>query len=209
MKIAITGISSGLGAALFNSNDLRFTNIGISHSQCAPSKNIFSYSNLMEIPIMEVLILNAAIGDSGGTIQEIDPIELEKVIHVNVLQPIQLVHELVNLGKLINLKQLILVGSRFSSQKFISTCPLDTLPGYAYCLSKTSLSLFAQILRKENHDFSINIIHPGLLNTEMGHPNGNSPLETSEVLLELIANDYFQKEYAGIVDISTSTLIDF
>ena len=43
----------------------------------------------------------------------------------------------------------------------------------------------------------------------MGNPNGNSPLETSEILLELISKDYFQNEYAGIVDISNSTLIDF
>ncbi len=77
MKIAITGISSGLGAACFHSNDARFTVFGISHSQCAPEKNIYSYSNLMELPTMEVLILNAAIGDSGGTIQEMNSVELE------------------------------------------------------------------------------------------------------------------------------------
>lgn len=210
MKIAVTGISSGLGAAILNSDDERFTVFGISHSQYNPSKNIFSYSNLVEIPPMiEVLILNAAIGDSGGNIQEIDPLELEKVMQVNLLKPIQLVHELFKLEKLKHLKQLILVGSRFSSQKYISSNQFEALPGYAYCLSKTSISMFAQILRKENQNFTVNIIHPGILNTEMGNPNGNSPLETSEILLELISKDYFQNEYAGIVDISNSTLIDF
>jgi len=84
MKIAITGISSGLGAACFHSNDARFTVFGISHSQCAPEKKIYSYSNLMALPTMEVLILNAAIGDSGGTIQEMNPVELEQVMSVNV-----------------------------------------------------------------------------------------------------------------------------
>jgi len=209
MKIAITGISSGLGAACFNSNDARFTVFGISHSQCAPEKNIYSYTNLLELPTMEVLILNAAIGDSGGAILEMNPVELEQVMYVNVLQPIQLIHELFQLGKLTHLKHLILVGSRFSSQTYISTCQLEDLPGYAYCLSKSSLSLFTQILRKENYNFTVNIIHPGVLSTEMGHPDGKSPIEISDVLLELIANGYFQKQYAGIIDISTSKIIDF
>jgi NAD(P)-dependent dehydrogenase (short-subunit alcohol dehydrogenase family) len=120
-----------------------------------------------------------------------------------------LIHELFQLGKLTHLKQLILVGSRFSSQAYISSSTFENLPGYAYCLSKTSLSLFAQILRKENHNFTVNIIHPGVLNTEMGNPDGNHPMHTCEVLFELIANDYFQKEYTGIVDISTSKIIDF
>ena len=209
MKIAITGISSGLGAACFHSDDARFSVFGISHSQCAPEKNIYSYSNLMELPTMEVLILNAAIGDSGGTIQEMNPVELEQVMYVNVLQPIQLIHELFQLGKLTHLKQLILVGSRFSSQAYISSSIFENLTGYAYCLSKTSLSLFAQILRKESHNFTVNIIHPGILNSEMGNPDGNHPTHTCEVLFELIANDYFLKEYSGIVDISTSKIIDF
>jgi len=209
MKIAITGISSGLGAACFHSDDARFSVFGISHSQYASEKNIYSYTNLLELPTMEVLILNAAIGDSGGTIQEMNPVELEQVMSVNVLQPIQLIHELFQLGKLTHLKQLILVGSRFSSQAYISSSTFEDLPGYAYCLSKTSLSLFVQILRKENHSFTVNIIHPGVLSTEMGHPDGKSPIEISNVLLELIANGYFQKQYAGIVDISTSKIIDF
>jgi hypothetical protein len=43
----------------------------------------------------------------------------------------------------------------------------------------------------------------------MGNPDGNHPTLTCEVLFELIANDYFLKEYTGIVDISTSKIIDF
>ena len=104
---------------------------------------------------------------------------------------------------------MIIVGSRFSSQTYISVQSKEVLPGYGYCISKVALSVFSQMLRKEKFPFSVNIIHPGVLNTQLGNIAGLDVSAVATLLLAKIKSDVFLKEFDGIYDISGDKVIEY
>ena len=104
---------------------------------------------------------------------------------------------------------MIIVGSRFSSQSYINSQSNNVLPGYGYCISKVALSLFTQMIRKENFKFTVNIIHPGVLNTQLGNKEGLDTKDVANKLLSMIKCDAFAKQFDGIYDLSSDRIIFF
>ncbi len=208
MNILVTGISSGFGKGILELKDKNFNIVGIT-SNIKKSKNTFYYDEFKELPLPEIIILNAAIGDSGDHFNGLDSGEFYEILNINLIKPISYLASLKNNNKLVNLQQLIIVGSRFSSLSYIDSCDWEELPGYGYCLSKTALSLFCKILRKENPSFFVNIIHPGILNTQLGNPNGHDCAKTAKELLFQIKNKTFMQNHNGIYDLQDHKLISF
>lgn len=207
MIALITGISKGFGNAFFNLHNKNMAIYGVSRNP--NHERSFDYTSFENMPNPEVLILNAAIGDTGVEIDAFDAHAFENVLQVNLIQPIAFFSELYRLGKLQHLKSLIIVGSRFSSPTYIRDQDIDQLPGYGYCLSKSGLSLFVNILRKEEKSFSVNIIHPGVLNTEMGSPDGLNAGDMARKFQSKILDNSFMQEFNGIYELPTDEIIPF
>jgi len=207
MIALITGISKGFGNAFFNLHNKHMAIYGVSRNP--NHERSFDYASFENMPNPEVLILNAAIGDTGVEIDAFDAQAFENVLQVNLIQPIAFFSELNRLGKLEHLKSLIIVGSRFSSPTYIRDQDLDQLPGYGYCLSKSGLSLFVNILRKEEKSFSVNIIHPGVLNTAMGSPEGLNAEYMARKFQSKILDNSFLQEFNGIYELPTDEIIPF
>ena len=146
MNILVTGISSGFGKAILELNNKDFSIIGItSKIKKTKSENTFYYNEIDELPLPETIILNAAIGDSGEHFYGLNSGEFEDILNVNLVKPISYLASLKNNNKLKNLEQLIIIGSRFSSQSYIDSSEWEELPGYGYCISKVALSLYCKI----------------------------------------------------------------
>jgi NAD(P)-dependent dehydrogenase (short-subunit alcohol dehydrogenase family) len=207
MRILITGVSSGLGQAFC---DIKHKGIEITGISRNPnSKKILSYGDFEQMPNPDVLILNAAMGDSGSDFFSTDETEFTEIIMSNLVKPILFLKELNHKNRLSKLKSLIIIGSRFSSMSYITNQSQADLPGYGYCISKAALAIFTQIIRKESLPFTVNIIHPGVLNSQMGNDSGLDVNEVAKKLLSDIENDVFSKQMDGIYDLNTGGIIPF
>jgi NAD(P)-dependent dehydrogenase (short-subunit alcohol dehydrogenase family) len=207
MRILITGVSSGLGQAFcsLKQNGIEITGI----SRFPNSKEILSYNDFDIMSNPDVLILNAAMGDSGSDFFNLDETEFKEILMSNLVKPIMFIKELNRNNRLANLKSLIIIGSRFSSMSYITNQSQADLPGYGYCISKAALAIFTQIIRKESLPFTVNIIHPGVLNSQMGNDLGLDVNEVAKKLLSDIQNDVFSKQMDGIYDLNTGGIIPF
>jgi NAD(P)-dependent dehydrogenase (short-subunit alcohol dehydrogenase family) len=207
MRILITGVSSGLGQAFCSLKQNGIEIIGISRNP--NSKKILSYGDFEQMPNPDVLLLNAAMGDSDSDFFSIDETEFTEIIMSNLVKPILFLKELNHKNRLSKLKSLIIIGSRFSSMSYITNQSQADLPGYGYCISKAALAIFTQIIRKESLPFTVNIIHPGVLNSQMGNDLGLDVNEVAKKLLSDIQNDVFSKQMDGIYDLNTGGIIPF
>jgi NAD(P)-dependent dehydrogenase (short-subunit alcohol dehydrogenase family) len=207
MRILITGVSSGLGQAFCDICEAGVEITGISRKP--NSTEVLSYSDFDIMSNPDVLILNAAMGDSGSDFFNLDETEFTEILMSNLLKPIMFIKDLNRNNRLANLKSLIIIGSRFSSMSYISNQSKDDLPGYGYCISKVALAVFTQIIRKESLSFSVNVIHPGVLNSQMGNDSGLDVNEVAKKLLSDIQNDVFSKQIDGIYDLNSGGIIPF
>jgi NAD(P)-dependent dehydrogenase (short-subunit alcohol dehydrogenase family) len=207
MRILITGVSTGLGKAFLEIKRDGFEILGVSRQP--NSSEIVAYSDFDRMLNPDVLILNAAMGDSGSDFFSIDETEFTEIIMSNLVKPILFLKELNHKNRLSKLKSLIIIGSRFSSMSYITNQSQADLPGYGYCISKAALAIFTQIIRKESLPFTVNIIHPGVLNSQMGNDSGLDVNEVAKKLLSDIENDVFSKQMDGIYDLNTGGIIPF
>jgi NAD(P)-dependent dehydrogenase (short-subunit alcohol dehydrogenase family) len=207
MRILITGVSTGLGKAFLELKRDGFEIFGVSRQPNSPE--ILAYSDFDRMPNPDVLILNAAMGDSGADFFDLNEVEFTEIIMSNLIKPILFTSELKRKNRLKNLKSLIIVGSRFSSLPYISSQTKEDLPGYGYCISKVALAVFTQIIRKETLPYSVNIIHPGVLNSQLGNDLGLDVQEVALKLLSAIENDVFSEQFDGIYDLNTGGIIPF
>jgi NAD(P)-dependent dehydrogenase (short-subunit alcohol dehydrogenase family) len=153
--------------------------------------------------------LNAAIGDQGVDFRTFDADAFKEIMDVNLMKPLSYFSTLYRSGKLSNLKQLLIIGSRFSSPSYIQSQEASALPGYGYCISKASLALFVQVLRKESFPFSVNLVHPGVMKTVMGSPEGINARDMAQKLQSKILDDSFLHEFNGIYALPTDEIIPF
>lgn len=111
---------------------------------------------------VDILISNAGIASRGRSVFDTDPAEMARLMAVNVYGP----HRLI---------QLVLPGMRRQdrgdivviSSAITRYCPPNSAP---YSMAKTALEAMAFTLAKEEreHGIHVNIVAPGLVNTEMG-----------------------------------------
>lgn len=207
MNVLITGVSSGLGKQIMSLRSDSFAVFGVSRSPHTP--HVFSYDCIDPLPNPEVLILNAAIGDQGVDFRSFEADGFKEIMDVNLMQPLSYLSTLYRAGKLSDLKQLIIIGSRFSSRHYIQSQEASSLPGYGYCISKASVALFVQMLRKEGFPFSINVVHPGVMNTEMGSPEGLNAGDVARKFQLKISDNSFLTEFNGIYKLPTDEIIPF
>ena len=207
MKILITGVSSGLGHSFCNLSEGELEIYGVSRNPASPE--ILSYEDFENMPSPDVLILNSGMGDYGINFENFNESIFSEIIISNLIKPLSFAAKLYKNSLLDNLKSMIIVGSRFSSQSYINSQSNNGLPGYGYCISKVALSLFTQMIRKENFKFTVNIIHPGVLNTQLGNKEGLDTKDVANKLLSMIKCDAFAKQFDGIYDLSSDRIIFF
>lgn len=207
MTILVTGVSTGLGNSMMKLSIENNAIYGVSRTPIEP--NVFSYHKLSEIPCPDVLILNAAMGDSGFNFLNFNSSEFCEIVQTNMLRPISFFTEMNTLGKLDKLKELIIIGSRFSSLSYCNEQSFTDLPGYGYCVSKAGLSVFVNLLRKDSVSFSVNIIHPGIMKTQLGSETGYDASEVASKLIQKINSGFFSNELMGIYDLMNDEIIPY
>jgi short-subunit dehydrogenase len=117
MNVLITGVSSGLGKEVLSLRNSSFVVYGVSRNPL--TSHVFSYDSIETLPSPEVLILNAGIGDQGVDFRTFDADAFKEIMDVNLMKPLSYFSTLHRSGKLSNLKQLLIIGSRFSSPSYI------------------------------------------------------------------------------------------
>jgi len=207
ITVLITGVSTGFGKAVLEIQDEELNICGISRNPA--SMDIYSYDAIHSLPEAQVLILNAAVGDYGVDLTHLSEEDFTSIMTVNLIQPLSFLARLQRENKLRSLRHLILMGSRFSSLSYISQQDKENLPGYGYCISKSALAVFGTILRKESYPFTVNIVHPGVLRTDMGDPNGEDPKQMARLLMDKVKDGTFQTEFNGIYELPSGKVIAF
>lgn len=77
----------------------------------------------------------------------------------------------------------------------------------AYKIGKAGLNMLLAIIKDENPNMKCVAIHPGLLNTKMGHPLGNDATHTAKQLIDFIDN--FESNNVHFVDLTTGGFISW
>jgi NAD(P)-dependent dehydrogenase (short-subunit alcohol dehydrogenase family) len=115
-----------------------------------------------ELGPIDLLVHNAGIASRGNSVEETDPLELERVLRVHALGP----HVLT---------RLVLPGMRGRPRGdvvFVSSIATLHYPanGAPYNMGKAAMEALAFTLAKEErrHGIHVNVVAPGLVETEMG-----------------------------------------
>ena len=182
--VLITGVSSGLGAALaqrYLAQGVRLVAVGRTPSQLpgifecradpadpSAALQVARFLRTHAIERIDRLMLNAGVGHYGSP-EDADPAAIRTILAVNLRSPIALTHALLPWIEPVNGK-ITLISS------VVADLPA---PNYAlYAASKAALGGFARSLRAELHPkVGVQVIYPGAMRTAM-HERSGIPLST-------------------------------
>ncbi|MBO1511335.1 SDR family oxidoreductase [Metabacillus bambusae] len=211
MKLLITGANRGLGLALTIEAVKRGHTVfaGIRNpekqmDQLAQLRSLFlNQVSLLSLDVAEeatcqaasekleeenitldVIINNAGIlNERSKTIEEIDITKVEQTFNINLFGPMRVIkHFLPLLSKGPN-SSIINISSEAGS--FQNAYGGD----YPYALSKASLNMFSQQLRKYLADDQVSVfaVHPGWIKTDMGGEKApGTPEESAKGIIDII-----------------------
>jgi short-subunit dehydrogenase len=152
MKIFLTGASSGIGAALFET-------LSVDHQVIAPNRNTFDLTNTKHIDDLDVdfdMLINCAGTGLGGKQQFANHCsnDVVEIFNTNLLAPILLT------------KNVLKINPACKIVNITSTNNNRYWPGdLVYSLTKSSLSIFGDMLRVEYPDCCLLEIRLGLTKT--------------------------------------------
>jgi NAD(P)-dependent dehydrogenase (short-subunit alcohol dehydrogenase family) len=161
-----------LQALAANNENLSLKNLDVSDEQ---SMAAFA-TELKDTPI-DVFINNAGIyGPRDANFGNVGSSEWEQVIRVNAIAPMLLTQLIIGSLRQGTDKKLVYVTSKMGS--------IDDNKGggsYIYRSSKTALNSVVKSLSVDlaSEGFSVAVVHPGWVRTDMGGPNGLIDVQTS------------------------------
>ena len=161
-----------LQALAANNENLSLKNLDVSDEQ---SMAAFA-TELKDTPI-DVFISNAGVyGPRDANFGNVGSSEWEQVIRVNAIAPMLLTQLIIGSLRQGTDKKLVYVTSKMGS--------IDDNKGggsYIYRSSKTALNSVVKSLSVDlaSEGFSVAVVHPGWVRTDMGGPNGLIDVQTS------------------------------
>jgi NAD(P)-dependent dehydrogenase (short-subunit alcohol dehydrogenase family) len=194
-SIVVTGVNRGLGREFARqlaaeghrvigtvrhpdaAGDLREPGLTIERLDLADEGSVAAFARRLDRAPIDTLILNAAIGGDGPTLEGLSVEELEANYRVNAIGPIRLIQALLPNLRAAATKQVIGVSSTAGS---VSTN--ETRGGwYAYRASKAALNqLFRTMALELRPDgFTCALLSPGWVRTDMGGPRATLSAEES------------------------------
>ena len=159
--------------ALVDSNSsLSLMNLDVSDEQ-----SMASFASALGDTAIDVFINNAGVyGPRDANFGKVGSADWESVMKVNAIAPMMLTQQIIGNLRLGNARKLVYVTSKMGSIE-------DNQGGgsYIYRSSKTALNSVVRSLSVDLREegFSVAVLHPGWVRTDMGGPNGLIDVTTS------------------------------
>ena len=161
-----------LQALAANNENLSLKSLDVSDEQ-----SMAGFAAELKDTAIDVFINNAGVyGPRDAGFGNVDSSEWEQVMHVNAIAPMLLTQLIIGSLRQGTDKKLVYVTSKMGS--------IDDNKGggnYIYRSSKTALNSVAKSLSVDlsSEGFSVAVVHPGWVRTDMGGPNGLIDVKTS------------------------------
>ena len=120
---------------------------------------------------VDLLVSNAGVASRGYSIADTDPREFLQLLGVHALGPLALIRRLLPGMRAKQRSDIVMISS-----SIVDGCPPQTAP---YAMAKAAMETACRVLAREEreHGVRVNIISPGLIDTDMGAKlvNATSP----------------------------------
>ena len=159
--------------ALVDTNaSLSLMNLDVSDEQ-----SMASFASTLGDTAVDVFVNNAGVyGPRDANFGKVKSVDWESVMKVNAIAPLLLTQKIISNLRLGNGRKLVYVTSKMGSIE-------DNRGGgsYIYRSSKTALNSVVRSLSVDlrEEDFSVAVLHPGWVRTDMGGPSGLIDVTTS------------------------------
>ncbi|MAJ55492.1 MAG: short-chain dehydrogenase [Gammaproteobacteria bacterium TMED107] len=159
--------------ALVDTNaSLSLMNLDVSDEQ-----SMASFASTLGETAIDIFVNNAGIyGPRDANFGKVKSVDWESVMNVNAIAPLLLTQKIISNLRLGNARKLVYVTSKMGSIE-------DNRGGgsYIYRSSKTALNSVVRSLSVDlrEEDFSVAVLHPGWVRTDMGGPSGLIDVTTS------------------------------
>lgn len=153
-------------------SSLTLVNLDVSDEQ-----SMASFASTLGDTAIDIFVNNAGVyGPRDANFGKVKSADWESVIKVNAIAPILLTQQIISNLRLGNARKLVYVTSKMGSIE-------DNRGGgsYIYRSSKTALNSVVRSLSVDLREegFSVAVLHPGWVRTDMGGPNGLIDVTTS------------------------------
>lgn len=111
---------------------------------------------------VDLLVSNAGVASRGRSVASTDPAEFQSLLAVHALGPLALIRSVIPGMRIKDRADIIMISSAV-----VDACPPNTAP---YAMAKAAMEAACRVLAREErrHGIRVNIIAPGLVDTDMG-----------------------------------------
>jgi 3-oxoacyl-[acyl-carrier protein] reductase len=130
---------------------------------------------LDEFEAVDILVHNAGLDFAGAQVAETEEAELERLMRINAYVPHQLSRRLIPAMRNRPRGDIVILSSVVTQVRGAGYAP--------YAMSKAAVEAFASVLAKEEreHGIHVNVVAPGLVETEMGQRYVDAMSESGEM----------------------------
>ena len=164
--------------------ELRRTGARIETLDVSSDPSVADLARRLEGTPIDVLVHNAAVGEAGPAIGDLDPGTVLRALDVNAVGPVRVTRALLPNLRMGHTRKVVALTSGLGS------LAQNTDGGwYAYRMSKAALNMFALTLAEElgPERFACVVICPGWVKTTMGGPDAPiTPEESVAAMLKVI-----------------------
>ncbi len=130
---------------------------------------------LAEFEAVDILVHNAGLDFPGASVAETEEAELERLMRINAYVPHQLSRRLIPAMRGRARGDIVILSSVVTQIRGAGYAP--------YAMSKAAVEAFASVLAKEEreHGIRVNVVAPGLVETEMGQRYVDAISETGSL----------------------------
>ena len=166
------------------STELRETGARVETLDVSSDSSVADLARRLEGTPIDVLIHNAAVGEEGSAIDELDADVVGTTLDVNAVGPVRVTRALLPNLRAGRLRKIVAITSGLGSLS------QNTDGGwYAYRMSKAALNMFVRTLAEElaKERFTCAVVSPGWVRTAMGGPGAPlTPEESVAAMLKVI-----------------------
>lgn len=135
---------------------------------------------------LDIIINNAGILVPNETVANFDPGEMDKTFQVNVIGPMRIISQFVDLLQRGNEPKLVNVSSQLGSLEKMQTMNWGD---YSYNASKAALNMLTRKLSHELSNIVVITLHPGWVQTDMGGKSAAITIpDSARGIIEVIRN---------------------
>jgi NAD(P)-dependent dehydrogenase (short-subunit alcohol dehydrogenase family) len=165
-------------------SELRATGARVEQLDVADDGSVGDFARRLAGSPVDVLVHNAAIGEAGSTIDQLDPSSVRHTLDVDAIGPVRLTRALMPNLRAARTRKVVGITSGLGSVE------QNTDGGwYAYRMAKAAFNMFIRTLAAEHarERFTCIAICPGWVQTDMGGPGARvKPEDSVAAMLKVI-----------------------